>query len=739
MTNPSDPEPQPSITPSPETRGYQFGTFKGVFTPSILTILGVIMYLRFGWVLGNVGLPLTLLIVTMACSITFLTGLSIAAMATNMKIGAGGAYFMLSRSFGLEAGAAIGIPLFFAQALGIAFYVTGFSESVVDLFPMLDPKMVGVVTLLALTALAYKSADLALKSQFVILAFIALSLISFFMGGTPSGIQAEVVTPPITSSFWVVFAVFFPAVTGIEAGIAMSGDLKNPARSLPVGTIGAVITGYAVYLAIPIFLNSVVHDRNLLLTDTLIMRQVARFGHLVILGLWGASLSSAMGSLLGAPRTLQALARDGILPRFLGKGYGKGDDPRVATAVAFGLATATILAGDLNMIAPVLSMFFLTSYGLLNTASALEQLIGSPSWRPTFRIPWFISAAGAIGCLAVMLMINAGATIIAVIITSLIYTVMQRRRLSANWGDIRYGILMLIIQNIVYRLSGKVPDERTWRPNILVLSGVPTTRWYLIELADAIAHGNSLLTVATVLPPEGQRVRQVTETIQNYLDKQRVTALVKIVRAPTPLQGAYQLVQTYGFGPIFPNTILIGETERTENMEEYAILLNAIHRNHKNVIIVREGRIPPTWHQDLRIDVWWGRERKNANFMLALAYLLETSRAWRHAHLVLNTIVTSPDQKEEAERTLSKLIEAGRIEAEPVVHVSRQDEVFNVIREASRGSNLVFLGIRPPDRDETTEAYAAYYQSLIERTEDFPPLALVMAAESIEFHRIFRA
>ena len=172
-----------------EKKGYAFGTFKGVYTPSVLTIFGVIMYLRFGWVLGNVGLAGTLLIVTIATAITFFTGLSISAMATNMKVGGGGAYYIISRSLGLEAGAAIGLPLFFARAFGVAFYIAGFTEALLTLtnpFPMLDPaitaKIISAGTLTLLTALAYFSADLALKVQFGIFAAIGASLVSFFMG-----------------------------------------------------------------------------------------------------------------------------------------------------------------------------------------------------------------------------------------------------------------------------------------------------------------------------------------------------------------------------------------------------------------------------------------------------------------------------------------------------------------------------------------------------------------------------
>ena len=369
-------------TKPPEQQGYRFGTFKGVFTPSILTILGVIMYLRMGWVLGNVGLPATLLIVILASSITFLTGLSITALATNMKVRGGGAYYIISRSLGVEAGAAIGLPLFFAQALGISFYISGFAESVSAVYPFLSPKMVGVVTLVILAVVSYVSADLALKTQFFIMALVVISLVSFFAGHSPdiASFDLTSVVVPLKLPFWAVFAVFFPAVTGILSGVAMSGDLKNPARSLPLGTISAVLIGFVIYLAVPIFLSVVVKDNRILLADSMVFQKVARWGNLVLYGIWAASLSSAVGTMLGAPRTLQALANDRVLFRFIGRCYGKGKEPRVAAVIAFMIGLCGILMGNLNLIAPVITMFFLTSYCLLNLSAGFEELISNKEY-----------------------------------------------------------------------------------------------------------------------------------------------------------------------------------------------------------------------------------------------------------------------------------------------------------------------------------------------------------------------
>ena len=729
----------PSASPTGEraATGYKFGTFKGVFTPSILTILGVVMYLRLGWVLGNVGLPATLLIVTMSSAITFLTGLALSGLATNMKVGGGGAYYIISRSLGVEAGASIGVPLFFAQALGIAFYVIGFSEAFVAVFPIASVRLIATATLLVLWIVTYVSTDLALRTQFLIMVLVVASLVSFFAGGTPLGTAtAEVVRIPLRRGFWPVFAVFFPAVTGIEAGLAMSGDLKNPARSLPLGTLAAVVAGYLVYLAIPIFLAGVVKDSDVLLTNTFIAHSVARWGNLVVAGVWAAALSSAVGSLLGAPRTLQALARDAVLPRFIGRGFGKGGEPRIASLVSFGVALTAVWMGDLNLIAPVLTMFFLTSYGLLNLSAGLEELIGSPSWHPTMRLPAGVGLFGALACAAVMLMVNPGATFVAAAVSGLIYFLMKQRSLRVQWGDMRYGLLMLIAQQAIRRLAARKPDERSWRPNILVLSGSPTTRWHLIDLASAICRGEGCLTVATVIPTalwSAEKEESLSASIRNYLLKREIAATAKVLPADDAISGAESLIRAYGFGSIVPNTIILGETGRQETYARFARLIQLVHRMRRNLILVREGDAEPNERRD-RIDIWWRGERDNIGLMLALAFLLKRSGAWSGASITVRTVATSDAEAGETQQRLDALVQSQRVQAETEVVHARRDGVFRAIQEASKDADMVFVGMRPPTEDVDTDVgYTEYYTSLLESTEGLPPTAMVLATGNIDY------
>jgi solute carrier family 12 sodium/potassium/chloride transporter 2 len=724
-----------------EKSGHQFGTFKGVFTPSILTILGVIMYLRFGWVLGNVGLIPTLIIITLSSLITFFTVLSISALATNMKVKGGGAYYIISRSLGIEAGAAIGLPLFLAQALSISFYVVGFAESVVQIVPFFGIKIVSVISLILLFIVAFKSADLALKTQYIILLFIMLSLISFFMGS----VNRVPLLPPETilpgkENFWVVFAVFFPAVTGILSGVSLSGDLKNPEKSIPRGTLAAVTCSYAIYIAIPFFFVRFVQDNRLLLIDSMIMYKVARWGPLILAGLWGASLSSAMGTILGAPRTLQALAKDRIIFSFIRRGFGENQEPRIAMVVSFFIAFIGILAGGLNVIASVLSMFFLTTYGLLNLSAGFGRLIRSPSWRPKFRVHWVLSFAGAFGCFAVMFMINPGATFIAIFISISVYLLMKRRGLKAHWGDMKYGIIMLMVQLGLYKLAKKHPDEKTWRPNILVLSGSPTARWYLIEIANAISHGYGLLTVASILPEKHvspQRRENIEKTISNYLEERKVKALVKVYPADNLMNGISTLIEGYGFGPIEPNTILLGETEEEKNLIPFAGFVKMVYEDKRNLIIVKEGEIPSDTKKDRRIDVWWNQKSKNAGLILSLAYLLNTSPSWPRSKLILKTIISSKDDLTNTEKGLRTFVEEGRLEADVDVILSDKDNIFHIIKEHSSTADFVFLGLRPPASEETNEEYSQYLKDIMQKTQGMPPVAYVLSSEAVDFQKIF--
>ncbi len=728
------------------TAEHRFGTFKGVYIPSVLTILGVIMYLRLGWVVGNVGLIGSILIITLASAITFVTGLSIAATATNMQVRGGGAYYMISRSFGVETGAAIGLPLYLAQAIGVSFYIAGFAESVHSLLPGVPTPWIGVVSLCGLGILAYISANLALKTQLLIFVVILSSLVSFFLGSAPQPDPMVSPTGLPRESFWVVFAVFFPAVTGIEAGISMSGDLKNPARSLPLGTILAVISGYGVYIAIAIFLYVVV-PQNLLLEDSMIMRRVAVIGELILLGVWGASLSSALGALLGAPRTLQALARDHVVPNFFGKGHGASDMPRLATMLSFLIALTGIILGDLNAIAAILSMFFLTSYGFLNLAAGIEGLIGNPSWRPKFRTPWPLSLLGALSCLLVMLMINAGATIIATIFVVGVFLIMRKRRLNVGWSDMRRSMLMALARYSIYQLSQAESDPRSWQPNILVLSGSPKTRWYLIELADAMTHGKGFLTVATILTEDDvdvDRRMQMQKSIRDFLKKRAVPALVEVEVSATKIEGMQHLVNNYGLGPIAPNTVILGETEQQENYTDYVKLLMTIYRAKKNLIIVREGFEPAAQQEasihrrDGNIDIWWGRQRQNAGLMLAVAYMVQTSSEWQGAELTLNTTVAVEDERDNATRYLNDYIAKGRVPAKVNVVVSKEDEdIFHTIRAHSSDASLLFIGMRPPEEEESVDDYCRYYQSILARTQEMPLTAIVVVAEDIKFNEIF--
>jgi amino acid transporter len=307
----------PSSTDANGSAG-RLGTFAGVFTPSVLTILGIILFLRLGYVVGSAGLARGLIIIALANTISVLTSISLSAVATNLKVRGGGDYYLISRTLGLEFGGSIGLVLFLAQSVSIAFYCIGFAEAVAAFFPGIPPVAVQLIAAGAVAFLfifAWQGADWATRFQFGVMALLVAALVSFFVGGIRSWdsalLAANWAAPENGVPFWLLFAIFFPAVTGFTQGVSMSGDLADPGKSIPVGTFLAVGLSIVVYFCVAVLFAAAMPNSRLS-ADYGAMKTVSAVGFFIDAGVIAATLSSAMASFMGAPRILQSLAADRI-------------------------------------------------------------------------------------------------------------------------------------------------------------------------------------------------------------------------------------------------------------------------------------------------------------------------------------------------------------------------------------------------------------------------------------------
>ena len=721
-----------STTPIDSTK---LGTFGGVFTPSILTILGVIMYLRFGWVVSNVGLLGTMVIITISTGITFLTGLSIASIATDQKVKTGGAYFMISRTLGIESGGAVGIPLYLAQTLSVALYTLGFAESFVAVFPYLGETATALIVTAIIGVIAMTSASEAIKTQYFILAAILISLLSLLFGSPLESVEINrwALPAPGSENFWKVFAVFFPAVTGIMAGVSMSGDLKDPSRSIPTGTLMAIGAGYIIYMGVAVILAGRADAESLV--DSLIMRRISFWGDAILLGVWGATLSSALGSILGAPRVLQAMAKDKVLPgffKFLSRGTGTDDTPRIGTIFSLTIALVAVYFGNLNMIAPILTMFFLTTYGVLNLASAIENFLGNPSFRPTFKVSWIFSLLGALGCIGVMLLIDPVATLVAVVFVILIYMWLEKQQLRTSWSDVRQGMWMSMTRASLLKIKSE-DNPKSWFPHLLIMSGAPTSRWHLIALSHSLIRSRGLMTVATVVPPNTinlERQQSMESNIREFLLNKGINCLVRIVSAPNIFKGGIRLVETYGLGNLYPNTFVLGNTENVEHLKDYSKLVSKIYEANRNVLIVKDNEKRKFGFYE-RIDIWWAGLKGNGALMILLTHLITKSPQWRGAQVNLKFVASDPRAMEEAKKNLDKLISEMRIDIGQEIILSEGRSFPDILNESSANADLVLLGLKKPD-----ENYEEYLDKFFEQISDLPSTLIVLAGQKLEFNKV---
>lgn len=691
----------------------KLGTFGGVFVPNVLTILGVIMFLRTGWVVGNAGLRFSLLILVIANTITLLTTLSLSAIATNTRVGVGGAYFLISRSLGPEIGGSVGVPLYFAQTISVGFYLLGFAESLQYLISDIDPRLAASLSLLVFFVIAWFGANFVTKAQYLILVVLLLSLVSFFSGHRPTAdISSNMNAAYVKGqSFWTVFAIFFPAVTGIMSGVSMSGDLRRPSRSIPIGTISAVLVTFVIYAAQMIWL-AISTDRHSLIENNLVMQELSRVPALIFAGLWAASLSSGLASLVAAPRTLQALASDAVVPHIFSRSVGRSTEPRIALILSGIIAQTCILVGDLNLIAPIISMFFLATYGTINLVAGLERLVWNPSFRPTFKVHWFPSLIGGLACVYVMLLINVWATLTAVLIIIVIYFYLTRARIRSTWGDMRSGLWFAITRFGLLRFDASRQHLRNWRPVLLVLSGNPKARPELIEFARWIEADRGLLFLAQIVIGDRDlllaRHHAIKGSLDNFIREAELPAIGTSVVGEDFEHGVAALLQVAGLGHFQPNTVLVGWSEDAFRQATFASAIRRILEMQKNLVVFEAAE--PNAQLVNRFDVWW-YAKDNGSLMLTMAHLLKSNSRWRdHVIRVLRII---PDEAgvERAEAGTREMIADFRIATEVRVIVSTEP-VLDVIARVSERSAVCFAGVAV-ERNGSQENPLATYANLV--------------------------
>ena len=699
------------------TRGHGFGT-SPVFLASISTILGAIMFLRFGYAVGHTGLMGAFLIILLGHMVTIPTALAIAEIATNRKVEGGGEYFIISRSFGTTIGGAIGVSLFLSQAISVAFYMIAFAEAFSPLGHWAreawgigwDPRLVSLPATIGLAFLVVtRGASMGVRALWVVVSVLALSLIFFFLGGPVEGADASPVTLfsglESPDPFFLVFAIVFPAFTGMTAGVGLSGDLANPRRSIPLGVISATLTGAVVYVAVVVKL-AVSAPPELLAGDQLVMARIAVWGPIVLVGLAAATLSSAIGSILVAPRTLQALGGDGILPsrrgnRFLRAGVGSANDPRNATLVTAGIAIATVALGNVDVVARIVSMFFMVTYGALCAISFLEHFAARPSYRPSFRSKWYLSFWGAVLCLLLMFQMDPVYAVLAIVLMTVIYRVIRATRTDEvdDLSAIFHGVMTQLTRFLQIRLQ-KMPP-RDWRPSVIMITSRTFDRFAPLRMLSWICHrygfGTYLHFIQGMLNRETYLESQkILDRLIDGIEETDSAIYVDTMISPSMASALAQSLQVPGVSGMENNSILFEFSvhdgpEVVEEVIRGCLMASAPRMNR---LILRHSDHFFGNRKSIHLWLTW-HDYRNANLMILLAYILLGHSDWAGAEISIKAAFPHGEVEQQTAR-LNQMIVEGRlpIAAKNLQIIPTDDRVdFNALVErASYSADLVILG-----------------------------------------------
>ncbi|MEL6658428.1 MAG: amino acid permease [Bacteroidota bacterium] len=751
----------------------KFGTGPVFFT-AISTILGAIMFLRFGFAVGSVGFLGTIAIILIGHAVTIPTAMAIAEIATNQKVEGGGEYYIISRSFGLVIGSTIGLALYMSQAISVAFYIMAFTEAFntgidwllqnvelpATVIWLIEQKQtISVPALLLLTVIVLtKGADLGVKALYVVVATLAVSMVAFFAGQTDyaqthdldpiatiyNGKQvddsttialpevlaqddslntgrevptlqsapaapSEPANPAVTLGFFTVFAIIFPAFTGMTAGVGLSGDLRDPGRSIPLGTLAATIAGMFIYFLIAYKLATSASPEDLADTSKLVMADIAIQGWwLIPVGLAAATISSALGSIMVAPRTLQAIARDHIFPTpaingWLSKGRGENDEPYNASVVTVLIALVFIFMGAIDSVAEIISMFFMVTYGSLCLISFLNHFAADPSYRPRFRSKWFISLFGAIACFGLMFFMNATYALLALVfIVGLYFTIASFNRDKRSIAVIFQGVIFQLSRRLQVFLQKADKEKGSWRPSAVALTSDSFQRLGAFDMlrwiSEKYGFGTYIHQIKGYLSRQtNHEAKVIKERLIRMGEVSDSNIYIDTLISPSYTSSVAQVIQLPGIAGTENNLLLLEFSKNDpEDLGDIIDNFKLIRSIDFDIAILASSE--RSFGLKKQIHIWLtSQDFDNANLMILLAYILIGHKDWSGAEIKIFALY--PENTCDAEREhLYQLIETGQlpISTQNIEVIARDPKLDtrSVITEKSQDADLTILGFR---------------------------------------------
>lgn len=740
----------------------KFGTFKGVFVPSTEGILGTVLFLLMPVLIADIGLWAMLGVIILAHSVTFATSFSIADCATNLNnIGPGGMYALSRRSLGKALGGSIGFQLYLAQAASIGFYSIGFAEPLrgivspmldfIPLFTNADPasillqkQLLGTFFFLMFFVIVMVGADFTLKIQTLILFVLGASILTIIIspffnitykgeGVFDNGFNLMGNREVTVAIFFMSFAQFFPAVCGIDAGIGMSGDLKDPKKSLVKGTFWAIgitfflyifsaivfammkkeilIGGYQGDAPIPVLLTDIINYKDMFPSNVL--------GVILVLGVLFATGSSALSVFMTSPRTLQSLAVNNVLPaklNFFARDFKKGGtEPRFAILLSASIGLLIIWSGSINTASMIVGILFLVVYGWINGSAFLERASGNPGFRPTSKNHWSISLYGFVVCIISIMLFDPVIGILIIISQYFVFKMILKYKADNKIEGVWWGIIFTLATRWLKMLGKVVQGSKNWRPVVTAVAYSDGAPQQIAYLASFLAGHKGMVNLNIIgEETEFDNFGIPLATIESE-DLNETIKAVLMTSHPTGVE---------------INTVLLEYVKKINSVS----LITSMIEKKKNILLLKNG---DKLGKLENIDIWW-RGEINGNLMVLLAYIITIDKRMHETKTNIRVIrMAENNESVENDRTeMATLLQDARLTGEIVILENEKRDFFEVLNEHSAKADLIMMGLPGHfSKDSAVKIFNLneyFFDKQISKYEDLPPVLFIKSAQHIE-------